>query len=82
MATARKWLGCIRPAEGVTIRFQPLEAGLQGAAWYCDGCDSELRSDLLRTMFQNHTVPSYLAGPHRFARVPASTSVPALDALF
>jgi 3-hydroxyanthranilate 3,4-dioxygenase len=29
--------------EGVTIRFQPLEAGLQGAAWYCDGCDSELR---------------------------------------
>ena len=30
-------------AEGVTIRFQPLEAGLQGAAWYCDGCDSELR---------------------------------------
>ena len=29
--------------EGVTIRFQPLDAGLQGAAWYCDGCDSELR---------------------------------------
>ena len=24
-------------AEGVTLRFQPLEAGLQGAAWYCDG---------------------------------------------
>jgi hypothetical protein len=21
----------------------PEEAGLQGAAWYCDGCDSELR---------------------------------------
>jgi mannose-6-phosphate isomerase-like protein (cupin superfamily) len=29
--------------EGVTLRYQPLEAGLQGAAWYCDGCDSELR---------------------------------------
>jgi len=30
-------------AEGVTLRFQPLEAGLQGASWYCGECDSELR---------------------------------------
>ena len=29
--------------EGVTLRFQPLQAGLQGASWYCDRCDSELR---------------------------------------
>lgn len=29
--------------EGVTLRYQPREAGLQGAAWYCDGCDTELR---------------------------------------
>jgi mannose-6-phosphate isomerase-like protein (cupin superfamily) len=29
--------------EGVMLRFQPQEAGLQGTAWYCDGCDSELR---------------------------------------
>jgi len=30
-------------AEGLTLRFQPLEAGLQGASWYCGECDSELR---------------------------------------
>ncbi|POM23165.1 3-hydroxyanthranilate 3,4-dioxygenase [Actinomadura rubteroloni] len=28
--------------EGVTIRYQPLAAGRQGAAWYCPECGAEL----------------------------------------
>ncbi|MEU8798573.1 hypothetical protein [Spirillospora sp. NPDC048819] len=34
----------IVPIEvGVTLRYQALDAGRQGAAWYCPGCDAELR---------------------------------------
>ncbi|MBU3067762.1 hypothetical protein KO481_40370 [Nocardia sp. NEAU-G5] len=29
--------------EGVTIRYQALQAGRQGASWYCANCGSELR---------------------------------------
>src|SRR4051794_1957099 len=29
--------------EGVTLRYQALDAGRQGAAWYCPGCDDEIR---------------------------------------
>ncbi|MFF9572008.1 hypothetical protein [Streptomyces sp. NPDC014685] len=28
--------------QGVTIRYLPLEAGLQGAVWFCPGCEKEL----------------------------------------
>ncbi|MER7583935.1 hypothetical protein [Kitasatospora sp. NPDC097691] len=28
--------------EGVTIRYLPLKAGLQGAVWFCAGCEREL----------------------------------------
>jgi hypothetical protein len=57
----------IVPAEsGVMVRYQPLQAGRQGAAWYCDRCGAELRR--YEWEHDNDTPPSdyYAAACARF----------------
>jgi hypothetical protein len=73
-------------AEGVTLRFQPLEAGLQGAAWYCDECDSELRRYEWEHDGDTPAVQYYAAACARFSADAAArtcgkcgTVAPALD---
>jgi len=54
-------------AEGVLLRFQPQDAGLQGAAWYCDGCDGELRRYEWEHEHETPAVEYYAAACARFS---------------
>jgi 3-hydroxyanthranilate 3,4-dioxygenase len=54
-------------AEGVLLRFQPQSAGLQGAAWYCDSCDSELRRYEWEHDHDTPAVQYYAAACARFS---------------
>jgi mannose-6-phosphate isomerase-like protein (cupin superfamily) len=54
-------------APGVTLRYQPLDAGLQGAAWYCAGCDAELRRYEWEHDNDTPAVECYTAACQRFS---------------
>ncbi|MFD4603039.1 hypothetical protein ACFWPQ_34065 [Streptomyces sp. NPDC058464] len=58
--------------EGVTIRYMPLRAGLQGAAWFCAGCGSELHRYEWEHDNDTPAVRMYAAACARFTADPAA----------
>jgi hypothetical protein len=54
-------------AEGVMLRYQPLDAGRQGVAWYCDGCDSEVQRYEWEHSADTPAVSVYAAACARFS---------------
>jgi hypothetical protein len=51
--------------ESVTLRYKAREAGLEGVAWYCTGCDAEIYREVWSTA-ERLSQDEYLAVTTRF----------------
>ncbi|MEU6349246.1 hypothetical protein ABZ896_07955 [Streptomyces sp. NPDC047072] len=58
--------------EGVTIRYMPLKAGLQGATWFCPECQNELCRYEWEHDNDKPVVRMYAAACARFTTDPAA----------
>lgn len=51
--------------ESIIMRYKPREAGLEGVAWYCEGCGAELHRHVFDTA-DTYPQEGYLAGTRAF----------------